>query len=425
MLSIVSRLSRPRPLLIIMRTIKHLGQGIMNILILTQFFSPTRGGGEIMFYQLVDRLARKGHKIFVIKHRMLNPDSSRDNLNSLPSNVIIHEINPAVEHKGGLPAGIFQNILYVLNSIKAGLKIIKNNRVDIIHCNTYSPVFAGWILSKLTGAPLLVTVHDVVSSHRYDFWERWMRQFGRFSKIKAFIGYISELLTIKLSKNIHTVSETSMKDILSFKPKCNIYVIPNSLNLGHYKPVSEEEVEYGDFIVFIGRLIYYKHLEVVIEALRILKGKCNVKLVVLGDGPMRRNWESLVERYDLRDVVEFKGYVSHKEKLYYLSKCRALALPSTFEGFGIVILEAWALRKPVIVADVEPLNKIVTHGINGYVIKNKPEIWAKYIYLLVTNEELSRRMGNNGYSKLVMKYSIDKQVDSLKKLYMKLIMERS
>jgi glycosyltransferase involved in cell wall biosynthesis len=88
---------------------------------------------------------------------------------------------------------------------------------------------------------------------------------------------------------------------------------------------------------------------------------------------MRRDWEDLVKHYGLGDIVEFKGYVSHKEKLYYLSRCRALVLPSTFEGFGMVILEAWALRKPVIVTDVEPLNKIVEHGVDGYIVKNNPE----------------------------------------------------
>ena len=393
----------------------------MNILLLTQFFSPTRGGGEIMFYQLADRLARKGHKVFVIKHKVLGSDSSRDNLNTLPSNVIVYEIDPAVKHKGGLPAGVLQNFLYAFNSIKTGLKIIRGNRVDIIHSNNYSPVFAGWFLSKLTSIPLLVTIHDVASLHGHDFWEKWMRQFGRISKIKAFIGYVSELLTIKLSKNIHTVSETSKKDILSFNSKCNVYVIPNSLNLEYYKPVSEDKIEYGDFIIFVGRLIYYKHLEVVIEALRILRNKCNVKLVVLGDGPMRRYWESLVDLYNLKDVVEFKGYVPHEEKLYYLSKCRALVLPSTFEGFGIVILEAWALRKPVIVADVEPLNKIVTHEIDGYVVKNRPEIWTEHIRLLMTNEELSRQMGNNGYRKLTTKYNVVKQVNELERLYMELV----
>ncbi|MHA1665502.1 MAG: glycosyltransferase family 4 protein [Candidatus Njordarchaeales archaeon] len=399
-----------------------MSRGSLKILMLTQFIDPTRGGAEVMFYQLANHLARRSHKVFIIKHRILDPNSLKDHLDGLPSNIIVYEVDPAVEHKGGLPAGISQNILYVFNSLKIGLRIIKDNRIDIIHCNTYSPVFAGWLLSRLTGVPLLVTIHDIASLHGYNFWERWMGQFGRFSKPKAFIGCLSELLTIKLSKNIHTVSETSRKDILSLNPKRHVYVIPNSLNLDYYKQVSEDEIEYGDFIMFVGRLVYYKHLEIIIEALRILKNKCNVKLVVLGDGPMRVNWENLVEHYSLKDIVEFKGYVSHEDKLYYLSKCRALVLPSTFEGFGIVVLEAWAFRKPVIVADVAPLTEIVNHERDGFIADhNSPEEWARYIKLLLEDKGLARKMGENGYEKLTNHYTIEKTVDELEQLYKQII----
>jgi glycosyltransferase involved in cell wall biosynthesis len=54
-------------------------------------------------------------------------------------------------------------------------------------------------------------------------------------------------------------------------------------------------------------------------------------------------------------------------------------------------------------------------------MKNNPEIWAKHIYLLMADERLSKQMGNNGYKKLAMKYSIDNQVDELEKLYKMLI----
>jgi hypothetical protein len=86
----------------------------MNILLLTQFFSPTKGGSEIMFYQLADQLARRGHKVFVIRHKIMTSNSSEDNLNNLSSKVIIYEVDPAVEHKGGLPAGILQNLFTCL-----------------------------------------------------------------------------------------------------------------------------------------------------------------------------------------------------------------------------------------------------------------------------------------------------------------------
>jgi glycosyltransferase involved in cell wall biosynthesis len=392
----------------------------MNILIFTQFFNPTRGGGEVMLYQLAKQLGKKGHKVFIIKHR--SSDLSWDHAQDLPLNVFVIEVNPPVIHRGGLPAGVVQNMLYILNSLRIGLRIVKDNYIDIIHCNTYSPLFVGWFLCKLTGIPLVVTIHDVASLHGHSFWKKWMEQFGRFSWLKALIAYISELLVIKLSKNIHAVSETSKRDILLFNSRCNVLVIPNSLDLEHYR--FGKDITYDDFILFIGRLIFYKHLEVVIEALKLLKNRCDVRLVVLGDGPMRSKWEELVDKLNLKDMVEFKGYVSHREKLYYLSRCRALVLPSIFEGFGMVILEAWALKKPVIVANVEPQNKIVTHGLDGYVVENKPEIWAKYIHLLIADEELCRQMGNNGYWKLMTQYNIDKQIDELEKLYMKLATER-
>jgi glycosyltransferase involved in cell wall biosynthesis len=341
----------------------------------------------------------------------------------LSSNVVLYDVEPAVEHRGGLPAGLFQNVLYVLNSIKTGLKIIKSNRVDLIHCNTYSPVFAGLFLSKLTGVPLLVTIHDVASLHGYNFWMKWMEQFGRLSWIKALIGYVTELLTIKLSKYIHTVSETSKKDILSFNSKCNILVIPNSLDLEYYE--LREDITYGDFILFIGRLIFYKHLEIVIQALKLLKNRCAVRLVVLGDGPMRNKWEELVDKLNLKDMVEFKGYVPHREKLYYLSKCRALVLPSIFEGFGMVILEAWAFKKPVMVTDVEPLNKIVDHGINGLVIDpSNIEEWATYIATTIMDDFSIKKMGEEGYKKLQKEYNITRQCEELEKLYERLFSKR-
>jgi glycosyltransferase involved in cell wall biosynthesis len=67
---------------------------------------------------------------------------------------------------------------------------------------------------------------------------------------------------------------------------------------------------------------------------------------------------------------------------------------------------------------------IVELGIDGYVVKNRPEVWAEHIHLLMTNEGLSRWMGDNGYRKLMMRYNIDRQIDELEKLYMKLATER-
>jgi len=179
-----------------------------------------------------------------------------------------------------------------------------------------------------------------------------------------------------------------------------------SLTIEHYVPSGDDIAAH----VYYTLLAYHKPSYIVPK-------------IVNGSMISPAAYPNMVEHYNLKDFVEFKGYVSHEEKLYYLSKCRALVLLSTFEGFDIVILEVWALRRPVIVADVESLNKIVTHGLDGYVVENRPEIWAEYVHLLMTNEKLSRQMGSNEYRKLVIKYNVDNQVSELEKLYKELIAE--
>jgi len=178
-----------------------------------------------------------------------------------------------------------------------------------------------------------------------------------------------------------------------------------------------DNVEYENEIVFIGRLVFYKNLEVVLKALKYMSSQ-DVKLTVIGDGPMKKHWQKLAEDLEITDKVEFKGYVPHEEKIKILRRASALVLPSLFEGFGIVILEAWAYKKPVIVSNTPPLNQIVEHGKDGIIVDLfKTEEWAKYISLLINNKELAKELGLNGYSKLIKNYNIVNWATRFEKLY--------
>ncbi|MEM4000666.1 MAG: glycosyltransferase family 4 protein [Saccharolobus sp.] len=391
----------------------------MKILLLVQFFHSSRGGGEVMFSQLAEGLAERGHKIYVIRHKILNENKYEGRNRNI--RIRIHSIFPPVEHKGGLPASILQNLLYFFNCLRISITLIKKEQIDIIHANSYTPILVGWILSRLTRRPLLVTIHDIGSTHGFYFWEKWMKQFGKQSKLKALIGYIIELISVKISKNIHTVSEASKEDILrlKFKEK-NVYVIPNALDVLKYSPHCES-IEYVNEIAFIGRLVFYKNLEVILKALSHI-AEHEVKLLVIGDGPMRYYWQKLAEDLGVAGKVEFMGYLSHEEKVRILRKVSALVLPSLFEGFGMVILEAWTCKKPVIVADLPPLNQIVEHGKDGFIVNPfKSEEWAKHISLLISDKELAKKLGLNGYSKLIEKYNAMDWITKFEELYHELI----
>lgn len=388
----------------------------MNILLLTQFFSATRGGGEVLFYLYAKELAKRGHRIYIIKHKLANELETITE----DGNLLIYKINPILEHKGGLPANFIHNLLYLINSVRLGKYLINKHKIDIIHANTYIPVFGGYILSKITRKPLVVTIHDVASAEGLNFWLKWFKQFGRLALLKSMVAYIAEVLTIKLPKHIYTVSLQSKNDISIYTNKSTrIYVIENGLDINMYNLNKSKSTD-KNYIIFIGRLVFYKNIEIVLHALNIINNKLgkNIKFIIVGDGPMRKELEDLTKKLMLTSYVTFKGYVDHEEKLRLLSHSRLLVFPSTFEGFGMVILETWAFKKPVIVANVEPLCSIVKHGQDGFIADPyNAEEWASYILLLMEDARLADRLGLNGYNKLISNYTIEKAVDKLEDMY--------
>ncbi|MEM2507058.1 MAG: glycosyltransferase family 4 protein [Nitrososphaeria archaeon] len=394
----------------------------MRILYITQFFDSTRGGGEVLFYSIAKQLSEKGHKVFVIRHRL----HGESRYERLPHNLKVYAVNPSLEYKGGLPSTINQNLSYILNVVRLGLKIIKKENIDIIHANNYAPVFAGVILSRLTGRPIIITIHDVAFTNGLVFWKQWVEQFDAHPFL-SLISYVGELLTLKLPVDaIHTVSETSRNDILSVQTKTPVFVIANGLDTKVYE-IDNSEISYGDYVVYIGRCVFYKNVNTVIKAMKEVVGKNpNVKLIVVGDGPARHLWEKMAVECGVDDNVIFKGYVPYREKINILKNAAALVLPSVWEGFGLVILEAWAFKKPVIVSKVPPLTDIVEHGKDGFHVDPfNPKEWAAVLRMLLSDRALAKEMGEAGYNKLMKKFALQTTVKRLENLYIKIIRRRN
>ena len=100
--------------------------------------------------------------------------------------------------------------------------------------------------------------------------------------------------------------------------------------------------------VFIGRLIDWKAVEIVLEALHRLQGQITASLEIIGDGPMRERWEAQSHQLGLRSMVTFSGFLSQQDCAERLKDADALVLPSLFECGGAVVLEAMAAGLPVI-----------------------------------------------------------------------------
>jgi glycosyltransferase involved in cell wall biosynthesis len=225
---------------------------------------------------------------------------------------------------------------------------------------------------------------------------------------------------------IHTVSEASREDMMHFgvKDSSKVIVVPNGINLkDHFH--NDENIEYQDFALFIGRLVEYKNLDVVIAAFsKVAKTLPQARLVIVGDGPARRKWEEVVSKHHLSKNIEFVGYVSEQRKEEMLKNCSMILFPSLIEGFGLVILEAFAHRKPVIASDVKPQNEIIDDAIDGFLLPpSDVNSWAEKIEFLFNNKQACEMMGNCGRSKAEIKYDISQTASDIESIYRKFIID--
>lgn len=382
----------------------------MNILLLTQFFSNTKGGGEYVFSLLAKKLAENGHNVWVITNKIFGEEYL------VHKNIHLVFVKPDLKYNGGIPPSFLDNFRYVINTITHGRRITKHKRIDIIHSNNFSPVLAGSILSCFSKISHVTTIHDVFSMCGKNYWKKWGNQ-SNISKINVFFAPLFEKMMIKLKHDcIHTVSETSKDDLVKFGAKKPIHVIHNSIE--HHK-IAESRNPISNQFVYVGRLVFYKNLEIVIKAVNIArKSDPNIKLIIIGGGPHKNILEKLVSDLGLSSNVEFKGYVSATEKVQIIASSSALAFPSLCEGFGLVILEAFDQSRPVIVSDIRPMSDIVSNGVNGFVLDPHDENkWADCFLQIIKNPQTVSEMGRNGNQVLQTFYNQESMYKKIIEMY--------
>lgn len=381
----------------------------MNILLLSQLFSSTHGGGEYVFKLIAKKLAENNHRVFVITNKI--KDEKYFDL----KNIKIVFVPPIIEYKGGIPPKALENLRYSINAIIRGYEIIKKEKIDLIHSNNFAPSLAGSVLSGLTGKPHIITIHDVLSLCGKNYWKIWGAQHG-VSRSNLYIASILDKLIIKLKHNcIHTVSETTKEDLIKFGAKKTIHVIHNSVDLS-----ADKEIEPNPFqFVYVGRLLFSKNLEVVIRAIGITRIKePKIKLVIVGDGPHRKILEKITHSLGFESNIEFMGHLSEDEKIKAIQSSCALVFPSVCEGFGIVILESFACKRPVLVSDVKPMSDIITNEDAGFVIDPyDATAWAERFVNIINNISLSRTMGENGHKLLETKFTQDSMYKKIMEMY--------
>ena len=158
---------------------------------------------------------------------------------------------------------------------------------------------------------------------------------------------------------------------------------------------TETERPQSIYLVFVGRLHPIKGLDALIQAMPEVNKF--IKLVLVGDGPMRSELERLIRKEDLRERVILTGALPKEEAMAWMEKGFALILPSYFETQGIVLLEANAKKVPVLAGYAGGMKEVVIDNYNGLFFEpGNPQDIAQKINQLYESPDYQKRLGENG-----------------------------
>jgi glycosyltransferase involved in cell wall biosynthesis len=233
----------------------------------------------------------------------------------------------------------------------------------------------------------------------YDLWERLYGQLGWKGRIKETTRrtLIRLLDTYLLKRNVTKLFAQSK----TIQARLERWGRIRSEVLYPPPPPRDYRTEsYGSFIFTVSRLHGLKRIELLVEAMALVKNKA-LKAVIIGDGPERENLAGLVKDRGLEGRVVLLGETAEDIILDRYARCRAVFFCPLHEDYGLVTAEAFASRKAVLTAaDSGGPVELVEDGRTGFVTAPRPEAIAEKLDLLAEDRPLAERLGQNAFASL-------------------------
>lgn len=151
-------------------------------------------------------------------------------------------------------------------------------------------------------------------------------------------------------------------------------------------------------LLYVGRLVPWKGVQYLIDAMVVLKERPPVRLLILGSGPAREDLEERAREKGIADRVTFVGNVAREElPRYYALSDVVVGTSFANETFGIALCEAMACSRPVVASNFGGFREVVEEGVTGFLVPPQDSTaLAEKISLLLEDQELRRRFGEAG-----------------------------
>lgn len=280
-------------------------------------------------------------------------------------------------------------------------KIITENNADIVHSHLFWPT----ILARLgtpKNIPLITTIHAfIATSVEYKKWYiRWLDKF-----------------TYKLRKNIIiTVAKDALDEYFSFlkiKPY-KAYALHTFVDVKTFNEHNSYfKTEMGEIfrLVTVGALRKQKNHIFLLEAFKQLDNK-KFRLDIYGDGPLRLQLEKSIKDGHLN--VHLKGEVRNIEKI--INQYDLFVMSSTFEGFSLSVLEAMAMKMPLLVSDIRSFREQCENTAVYYILDNVKDFTEK-LEALASDSGALNMLGKAAHERAVNNFTLEQHMSGLRKIY--------
>ncbi|MFZ0965070.1 MAG: glycosyltransferase family 4 protein, partial [Candidatus Bathyarchaeia archaeon] len=392
-----------------------------TVMMLSWEFPPRIIGGiSPHVYYLSKSLARNGIKVYVVTCDF--PGAPQ------------HEVVDGVEifridsYKNPSPDFATWVFLMNVNMQKEAAALVNSldGKVDVFHAHDWLVANAGIGLKHVFRKPLLATMHSTEIGRRNGIHFDYERM---IHETEAWLTYEAWRV---ICCSDYMVSHVRWAFGL---PKDKLVMVPNGVDAEAYAKIGNDDLGRfrGKFalpeekiVLFVGRLVHEKGVHVLVNAVPKVLEKVNAKFIIVGNGYMKEQLSNIVKNMGFAHKVMFTGFVDD-ETLKKLQKCADVSVvPSLFEPFGIVAIEAMAAKSPVVVSDTGGLSEIVEHNVTGVkVYADNPESLAWGITKVLTDDSYANWLRNNAYKRIQEKYDWNKIAQQTKTIYNNVLTECS
>lgn len=386
------------------------------------------GGMNVYVRELSRELGQRGVQVDAFT-RSENPDVPHIDDTDLGPNVRVVHVVSGPEAPASKQV-IWQNLPSFVDGVRHFAEE-EGIQYDLIHSHYW---FSGWVAWMLQSDWPDVPIVNMF--HTLGHLKNLVAQSGAEQEPAQRVTVETEI--VEFADRLVAATRREEEQLITFygADPTKISIVPPGVDLELFRPVPQAEAKEHlglpadhRMILFVGRIEPLKGLETLIRAMAqvieqdpSLRG--NFCVCIIGgetepermSGEMRR-LDKLREELSITDVVTFLGSRDQTELPYYYSAAEMMAVPSHYESFGMVALEAMACGAPVIASDVGGLSFIVRDGETGFLIPEKDvDAWADKMLLLLTQPDLREELGNRG-AEIAKNYAWSRIADQILALY--------